>query len=177
MPARFADRPPRLPASNPSVGRPVILEVDKFAGRDYLSGGSARNRTIRAPRIDGRVASRPKSRSRGFRAETRQARTRQTQQAGAHRIATQRRAIRSRAHRSRLAALPRHSGRRPASPICNASVSSVDLVGQAVQLGRPSRTVKAGACPRRRTSEEPAAGAPAPATRTTVRATRRWTVS
>jgi SNF2 family DNA or RNA helicase len=51
---------------------------------------------------------------------------RQTQQAGAHRIATQRRAIRSRAHRSRLAALPRHSGRRPASPICNASVSSVD---------------------------------------------------
>ena len=31
MPARFADRPPRLPAPNPSVGRPVILEVDKFA--------------------------------------------------------------------------------------------------------------------------------------------------
>ena len=157
--------------------RPVILEVDSFrrhfAGRRSLT----RNRTIRAPRIDGRVASRPKSRSRGFRAETRQARTRQTQQAGAHRIATQRRAIRSRAHRSRLAALPRHSGRRPASPICNASVSSVDLVGQAVQLGRPSRTAKAVACPRRRTSGEPAAGAPAPATRTTVRATRRWTAS
>ena len=31
MPVRFADRPPRLPAPNPSVGRPVILEVDKFA--------------------------------------------------------------------------------------------------------------------------------------------------
>ena len=104
-------------------------------------------------------------------------RTRQTQQAGAHRIATQRRAIRSRAHRSRLAALPRHSARRPASPIGNASVSSVDLVGQAVQLGRPSRTAKAVACSRRRTSAAPAAGAPAPATRTTVRATRRWTVS
>ena len=59
----------------------------------------------------------------------------------------------------------------------NASVSSVDLVGQSVQLGRPIRTAKVGACPRRRTSGEPAAGAPAQATRTTARATRRWMVS
>jgi adenylate cyclase len=42
--------------------------------------------------------------------------------------------------------------------------------------GRTTKTATTVACPRR-TSGESAAGAPAPATRTTVRATRRWTVS
>lgn len=134
MPARFADRPPRLPAPNPSVGRPVILEVDKFADvtispadlivteRFVLLLLMAEPLLVPNPDL---VAFGPKLDKPG---------RDKLNKLGL--IATQRRAIRSRVHRSRLAALPRHSGRRPASLICNASVSSVDLVGQAVQLGR-----------------------------------------
>ena len=177
MPVRFADRPPRLPAPNPSVGRPVILEVDEFADvtispadltvteRSVLLVLMAESRPVPNPDL---VAFGPKLDKPG-RDKLNKLGLIESQRSG--------RAIRSRAHRSRLAALPRHSGRRPASPICNASVSSVDLVGQAVQLGRPSRTAKAVACPRHRTSVELAADAPERATRTTVRAARRWTVS